>query len=71
MMITPAFRPFKTIRCAALLVLAAGGLAGCVYYPAGYGHNSGYAVAPSVTVVPPPVVVGGWWGDWGDWGDDD
>jgi len=53
-------------RIAALLI---GGLslAGCVYYPNGYGYGygapAGYYAAP-VYVAPVPVVVGGGWG-WG------
>lgn len=56
-------RYFTTLRRAALLTLAAAGLAGCVYYPSGYGYSSGYYASP-VVVQPAPVVVGGWWG-WG------
>lgn len=62
---------FAGLSRGAVLILAAAGLAGCVYYPSGYGYgrSAGYYAAPAVTVVPPPVVVGGWWGGWG--GDDD
>jgi len=46
----------------AALILAGVSLAGCVYYPSGYG----YGYAPGY-VAAPPVVVGGWgWG--GGWG---
>ncbi|WP_073211963.1 hypothetical protein [Acidocella aminolytica] len=60
------------MRPMALLALMGAALAGCVYYPSGYGYgygySSGYYAAPSVVVQPAPVVIGGWWG-WG--GDDD
>ncbi|MBB5372033.1 hypothetical protein [Acidocella aromatica] len=47
----------------AAIALAGASLAGCVYYPSGYG----YYAQPAY--VAPPVVVGGWWG-WGDdWGE--
>jgi hypothetical protein len=64
-----AHKRFATLRHVALLALAGAGLAGCVYYPSGYGYgyNSGYYAAPSVVVQPAPVVVGGWWG-WGGHG---
>lgn len=55
---------FARLNRGAVLLLAASALAGCVYYPSGYGYGRGGA--PAVAVVAPPVVVGGWWGDWGD-----
>ncbi|MDE2239139.1 MAG: hypothetical protein KGJ73_04325 [Rhodospirillales bacterium] len=60
---TTGFKAIANLRRAAVLALAATGLAGCVYYPAGYGHGRGGYYAPAVTVVPPPIVFGGWWGD--------
>ena len=62
-----AHKPFIALRRVALLALAAAGLAGCVYYPSGYGYGSGYYAAAPVVVQPAPVVVGGWWG-WGGGG---
>lgn len=56
---------FAGLSRGAVLILAAATLAGCVYYPSGYGRGAGYG-APGVTVVAPPVVLGGWWGDWDD-----
>ncbi|MDE8347364.1 MAG: hypothetical protein POH28_14510 [Acidocella sp.] len=65
-------RTFAALRRAAVLAIATAGLGGCVYYPSGYGYNTGY-YAPAITLAPPPIVVGGWWGGWGHrgWGDDD
>jgi hypothetical protein len=56
----------RTLVKVAAVVLASVSLAGCVYYPGGYGYGygPGYAVAPPVGVV-----VGGGWGWHG--GDDD
>lgn len=57
--------PRMLARVAALaLALAGASLAGCVYYPSGYGYGyaPGYYAQPAY--VAPPVVVGGWWG-WG------
>ncbi|MBU6418976.1 MAG: hypothetical protein KGQ79_04530 [Proteobacteria bacterium] len=59
---TTSLKAIASLRRAAVLALAAAGLAGCVYYPSGYGRGSGY-YAPAVTVAPPPIVFGGWWGD--------
>ena len=57
----------------AAVALAGVSLAGCVYYPSGYGYGyaPGYYAEPAY--VAPTVVVGGWWG-WGGHGhghDDD
>ena len=54
----------RTLVKVAAVVLASVSLAGCVYYPGGYGYGPGYAVAPPVGVV-----VGGW--GWHGGGDDD
>ncbi len=69
MMNKTVHKPLAMFRRMVLLTLAGAGLAGCVYYPSGYGYgyNSGYYAAPAVVVQPAPVVVGGWWG--GGWGD--
>jgi len=49
------------------LGLAGVSLAGCVYYPSGYGYGYGPAYAPGYVYAPPVgVVVGGGWG--GGWG---
>ncbi|HUM09147.1 MAG TPA: hypothetical protein VLT37_09790 [Acidocella sp.] len=50
----------------AAVALAGASLAGCVYYPSGYGYAPGYYAEPAY-VAPAPVVVGGWWG-WGGHG---
>lgn len=56
------------------LVLA-GGLSGCVAYPAypgyGYGYGGGYGYGPAYAYAPAPVVVGGGWGWGGGWHDHD
>ncbi|MDE1897071.1 MAG: hypothetical protein KGH91_08355 [Rhodospirillales bacterium] len=64
------FKAIYGLRRALVLGFAAAGLAGCVYYPSGYGYgyNSGYYAPPVVTVAPAPIVVGGWWG--GGWDHD-
>ncbi len=56
----------RILARAAAVALAGASLAGCVYYPSGYGYSSGYYASP-VYVAPPPVVIGGWWG-WGEGG---
>jgi hypothetical protein len=53
----------RTIGMIAALGLAGLSLAGCVYYPSGYGYGYApgyYAPAP----VYGAVVVGGGWGHW-------
>lgn len=49
----------------AALAFACAALAGCVYYPSGYGYAAGPGYYQPAYVAP-PVVVGGWWG--GGWG---
>jgi hypothetical protein len=53
----------------AVLVAAGASLAGCVYYPSGYGYGyaPSYGYAAPVAVAPTVVVGGGWWGG-GGWG---
>lgn len=70
MMKITSFKPRITPRVIVLLSLAATSLAGCVYYPSGYGYGygPGYYAAPAVVVQPAPVMVGGWWGWGGGWG---
>lgn len=53
--------PRALARIAAVALVGAS-LAGCVYYPSGYGYAPGYYGGPGYYA--PPVVVGGWWG-WG------
>ena len=64
------FSPQMLGRFAAL-ALAGASLAGCVYYPSGYGYGyaPGYYAAPAYAYAPPvDVVVGGGWGWGGGWG---
>jgi hypothetical protein len=65
--------PTRALGAVLALGLAGVSLAGCVYYPSGYGgygYAPGYYAAPAY--VAPPVVIGGWWGGgWGGgWGGD-
>ena len=54
----------RMLGAAAALLLTGASLAGCVYYPSGYGYGPGY-YAPGYVYGPPVgVVVGGGWG-WG------
>ena len=77
-------RYLRAVGAAAVLTLAGAVLAGCVYYPDGYGYNTRYygpAYAPAYSYVPPVVLGFGdgdrWGGGWGDgggdggWGGDD
>ncbi len=51
----------RAMGAVAALVLAAASLAGCVYYPSGYGYAPGY-YAPAYYGPPVGVVIGGGWG---------
>jgi hypothetical protein len=57
-------RSSSALGAVAALALAGMTLAGCVYYPSGYGYGYGYG--PGYYAAPPVgVVVGGGWGWWG------
>jgi hypothetical protein len=57
---TVKFSSRSLVKLAAV-VFASVSLAGCVYYPSGYGYGYGYG--PGYVVAPPVgVVVGGGWG---------
>jgi hypothetical protein len=59
----------RAIGTIAALMIAGVSLAGCVYYPSGYGYGPAYSsgyYAPAYAYAPPVnVVVGGGWGGWG------
>jgi len=59
----------RAIGMITALGLAGFSLAGCVYYPSGYGYASPGYYAPAYAFAPPVgVVVGGGWGWGGGWG---
>ncbi len=65
-------RGLRGLGALAVLTLAGAMLSGCVYYPNGYGYNTGYYGRPYAPayVYAPPVVLGFGDGDgWGDGGD--
>jgi hypothetical protein len=55
----------RKIRLVAALALAGVSLAGCVYYPSGYGYGYAPGYYSPGYVAAPPVVIGGGWGWWG------
>jgi hypothetical protein len=60
----------RAIGTVAALVLTGISLAGCVYYPSGYGYGYGPSYYGPAYVAAPPVAVsvGGGWGWGGGWG---
>jgi hypothetical protein len=59
----------RAIGTVAALVLTGMSLAGCVYYPSGYGYGYGPSYGPAYVAAPPVAVsVGGGWGWGGGWG---
>ncbi len=62
----------RALGAVAAVVLAGVSLAGCVYYPNGYGYSYGPGYYSPAYVAAPPVgvVVGGGWGWGGGWDHD-
>ncbi len=59
----------RAIGTVAALALAGMSLAGCVYYPSGYGYGYVPSYGPAYVAAPPvAVAVGGGWGWGGGWG---